>query len=71
MRDGTETAVDVASADQYRAEVDDLCAAILDGTPPRVDLAFSRGTIAALVALDRAARAAVPGATGPRSGDAR
>ena len=42
-------------------EVEDLTAAILDGTPPRIDLAFSRGTIATLVALDRAARAAVPG----------
>ena len=40
-----------------RAEVDDLTAAILDGTPPRVDLAFSRGTIATLVELDRVARA--------------
>ena len=50
-------AIDVASVDQYRAEVDDLTAAILDGTRPRLDLAFSRGTIAALVDLDRAARA--------------
>ena len=51
------TAVDVSSIDQYQAEVEDLTAAILDGTPPRVDLAFSRGTIATLVDLDRAARA--------------
>ncbi len=49
-------AIDVASVDQYRAEVDDLTAAILDGTRPRLDLAFSRGTVAALVDLDRAAR---------------
>jgi xylose dehydrogenase (NAD/NADP) len=53
------TRIEVASVDQVRAEVDDLCAAILDGTPPRVDLAFSRGTIATLVELDRAARVAV------------
>jgi predicted dehydrogenase len=52
------TTIDVPSVDQYRAEVEDLTAAILDGTPPRVDLAFSRGTVAALVDLDRAARAA-------------
>ena len=45
-RDGVATPVEVASVDQYRAEVDDLDAAILDGTPPRVDLAFSRGSIA-------------------------
>jgi xylose dehydrogenase (NAD/NADP) len=65
------TRIEVDSVDQYGAEVDDLTAAILDGTRPRVDLAFSRGTIAALVALDRAARSAVPGArsaaTGTRS----
>ena len=47
---------DVPTVDQYLAEVDDLAAAILDGTPPRIDLAFSRGTIAALVELDSAAR---------------
>ena len=51
-------AVEVESVDQYRAEVDDLGSAILDGTPPRVDLAFSRGNIDTLVRLDRAARAA-------------
>ena len=48
--------IDVASVDQYHAEVDDLTAAILDGTPPRIGLAFSRGNIATLVELDRAAR---------------
>jgi predicted dehydrogenase len=58
LRDGAEEDVPVASADDYRAEVDDLAAAILDGMEPRVDLAFSRGSIATLVALDRAARAA-------------
>ena len=60
LRDGREEAVEVESIDDYRAEVDDLQAAILDGTPPRVDLVFSRGGIATLVALDRAARAADP-----------
>jgi len=48
--------IDIASVDQYHAEVDDLTAAILDGTPPRIGLAFSRGNIATLVELDRAAR---------------
>jgi predicted dehydrogenase len=52
------TPIDVESIDQYGAEVENLTAAILDGTPPRVDLAFSRGTIATLVGLDRAARSA-------------
>ena len=58
---GVET-VEVESIDDYRAEVDDLQVAILDGRLPRVDLAFSRGSIATLVALDHAARAPV-GAT--------
>ena len=52
LRDGTEERLESTSIDDYRAEVDDLQAAILDGTPPRVDLAFSRGSIATLVALD-------------------
>jgi hypothetical protein len=46
--------------DQYALEVADLEAAILEGGQPHVSLAFSRGTIATLVALDRAARAAAP-----------
>ena len=50
------TSIEVASVDQYAAEVEDLTSAILDGTSPRVDLAFSRGTIATLVELDRVAR---------------
>jgi predicted dehydrogenase len=58
------TSIAIQSIDQYGAEVDDLTAAILDGTPPRVDLAFSRGTVATILDLDRAARsAAVPAAT--------
>jgi xylose dehydrogenase (NAD/NADP) len=56
-RDRTPTSIPVDSIDQYRAEVEDLEAAVLDGTPPRIDLAFSRGSIATLVELDRAARA--------------
>jgi predicted dehydrogenase len=59
IRDGQVESIEVTSADQYRAEVDDLQAAILDGVPPRVDLAFSRGGIATLAALDRAARSQV------------
>ena len=55
-RDRTPTTIPVESIDQYRAEVEDLEAAILDGRPPRIDLGFSRGSIAALVELDRAAR---------------
>lgn len=55
-RGRASTPIDVESIDQYRVEVDDLAAVILDGARPRVDLAFSRGTIATLADLDRAAR---------------
>jgi predicted dehydrogenase len=55
-RGRTATAVDVPSIDQYHAEVEDLTSVILDGAEPRVSLAFSRGGIATLVALDTAAR---------------
>ena len=55
-RAGEVETIEVTSVDQYRSEVDDLQAAILDGTQPRVDLAFSRGGIATLVELDRIAR---------------
>jgi xylose dehydrogenase (NAD/NADP) len=58
-RDGEVESIAVESLDQYRAEVDDLQSAILDGAPPLVDLAFSRGSIATLVALDEAARSKV------------
>ncbi len=55
-RDRQPTAVPLESIDQYRAEVEDLEAAALDGATPRIDLDFSRGSIATLVELDRAAR---------------
>jgi len=44
--------------------VEDLTVAILDGGPPRLDLAFSRGSIATLVELDRIARVNAGLATG-------
>jgi predicted dehydrogenase len=56
LRDGEEEVLETPSIDDYRAEVDDLQAAILDGSPPRVDLAFSRGNVATLVGLDASAR---------------
>jgi D-xylose 1-dehydrogenase (NADP+, D-xylono-1,5-lactone-forming) len=56
-RGGAEERIEVETADQYAREVEDLTAAILDGREPRVGLAFSRGSIGTLVALDRAARA--------------
>jgi hypothetical protein len=64
LRDGEVEIVQVESIDDYRAEVDDLQAAILDGTEPRVSLAFTRGGIATLAALDRAARSSMRAAVG-------
>jgi len=55
-RGDERTEIDLPAVDQYALEVADLAAAILDGSPPRVGLSFSRGTIAALVELDRIAR---------------
>jgi predicted dehydrogenase len=54
-RDGTDERVPVTDHDQYRAEVDDLHAAIAEGRAPLVDLAAARGTLAVLVALLEAA----------------
>ena len=51
-----ETQLRVPTIDPYAAEVEDVTAAILDGMPPRVDLAFSRGNVATLAKLDRIAR---------------
>jgi predicted dehydrogenase len=45
----------VEDHDQYRAEVDDLHAAITEGRPPLVDLVAARGTCAVLVDLRGAA----------------
>src|SRR5439155_11227279 len=57
------TPIEVASVDQYHEEVEDLMSVILEGRAPRLDLASSRGNIATLVALDRAARDNVAMAT--------
>lgn len=44
----------------YSGEIEDLASAVLDGTPPRVTLADSRGQAAALVALLTSARTGRP-----------
>jgi xylose dehydrogenase (NAD/NADP) len=61
------TPIEVASVDQYHAEVEDLMAVILDGAQPRLSLASSRGNVASLVALDRAARENDPQPTGAQA----
>ena len=67
-RDDVPTAIEVASLDQYGAEVEDLSAAILDGTPPRDPLAFSRGTVATIVDVYAAARSGSGSARGGQAG---
>jgi D-xylose 1-dehydrogenase (NADP+, D-xylono-1,5-lactone-forming) len=57
-RDEAVSDVEVPAVDQVALEVEDLHSAILDEARPWVDLAFSRGTVATLVALDAAARSA-------------
>jgi D-xylose 1-dehydrogenase (NADP+, D-xylono-1,5-lactone-forming) len=68
---GVEQRIEVEMVDQYRLEVEDLTAAILDGREPRVGLAFSRGSIATLAALDRIARVHAGGTTQPGRGRGR
>jgi D-xylose 1-dehydrogenase (NADP+, D-xylono-1,5-lactone-forming) len=55
-RGDVATAIEVPAVDQVHLQVADLTAAVLDGRAPRVDLPFSRGSIAALEALVTAAR---------------
>ena len=52
----TEETIALPPADPYQCEVEALTAAALDGKPPPVPLSFSRGNVATLVALHRAAR---------------
>ncbi len=54
-RGTTEEHIPIEDHDQYRAEVDDLHAAVIEGRPPLVDLAAARATCAVLVALLEAA----------------
>jgi D-xylose 1-dehydrogenase (NADP+, D-xylono-1,5-lactone-forming) len=44
----------------YAGEIEDFADAVLDGRPPRVSLADSRGNVAALVALYESARSGQP-----------
>lgn len=55
-RGSAATSIEVPVVDQYLLEAEDLMSAILDGSPPHLTLASSRGNVATLVALDRAAR---------------
>jgi predicted dehydrogenase len=54
--DGSSREVPAEGQEPYTGEVEDLARAVLDGAPPRVSLADSRGNVATLFALYEAAR---------------
>lgn len=56
LRRGDEIeTIEIAGQELYLGEVDDMCDAILEGKPPRVSLADSRGNIAVILALLKSA----------------
>lgn len=55
-REGNETILKVKGDELYMGEVDDMCDAILKGTPPRVSLEDSRANVAVIVALLKSAQ---------------
>jgi len=58
---GSETEViDVQGPELYIGEVEDLADAVLDGKPPRLSLEWSRGNVAAILALLESARKGQP-----------
>jgi len=55
-RDGVTEELTVPGEDRFLLEIEDLAEAVRSGRAPRVSLGFSRGNVAALVALQRSAR---------------
>ena len=53
--DGSSREVPAEGQEPYSGEVEDLATTVLDGAPPRMSLADSRGNVATLVALYEAA----------------
>ncbi len=56
-QDGEETVLRVPDSDLYSGEIEDMADAVLEGKPPRISLADSRGNVAAITALYESARA--------------
>jgi len=52
--------IEIAGQELYLGEVEDLCDAILEGKPPRISLAESRGNIATILALLESAQSNRP-----------
>lgn len=55
-REDNETILKVKGDELYMGEVDDMCDAVLTGTPPRVSLEDSRANVAVIVALLKSAQ---------------
>jgi predicted dehydrogenase len=60
VHDGRKQSIAVKSRELYSYEVEDMADAILDGKPPRVSLADSRGNVAAILALLESAKSGRP-----------
>lgn len=50
-RDGKQQTIKIKGRELYLGEVEDMCDAILNGKPPRISLADSRGNIAVILRL--------------------
>jgi D-xylose 1-dehydrogenase (NADP+, D-xylono-1,5-lactone-forming) len=59
-RDGGTEEIHVPGEDRFLLEIEDLCAAVRSGRPPRMSLADSRANVAALVAFQRSAQEGRP-----------
>ena len=61
IRRGEKSEVVLINGDDlYKGEVEDMADAVLNGEKPRVGLAYSRGTVAAITALLESARNGCP-----------
>ncbi len=59
-RGDEEKKIKIKGEELYRGEVEDMCEAVLNGTSPRVSLDFTRGNIAAILALIESAEKNMP-----------
>jgi xylose dehydrogenase (NAD/NADP) len=59
-REGHTEEIHVPGEDRFLLEIEDLCAAVRSGRPPRMSLADSRANVAALVAFQRSAQEGRP-----------
>jgi predicted dehydrogenase len=58
--DGHTEEIKVPGEDRFLLEIEDLCAVVRTGRPPRMSLADSRANVAALLAFQRSAQEGRP-----------